>query len=169
MRAQWNEGQHETWAYTEDETVLFGSVCAATGGGAQETDGESSQSLIICPTRHQKSIGGLSFGDGNLSYGREEIDNEDLQPLSRSDRPPCILVRSSCNISHNPGYKTERGLDIVRACAFASKCNWESAGISILRHLGRGRWLLHQLLFYPDAVYSRFSSERASEFRFRQN
>ena len=37
-RAGWNEGQHESWAYTEcDAHVSFGGICAATGGDGRMT------------------------------------------------------------------------------------------------------------------------------------
>jgi hypothetical protein len=48
MRAGWNEGQHESWAYTEvDQTLSFGGDSAETGGGGSGTNGvwRSSQTV----------------------------------------------------------------------------------------------------------------------------
>ena len=77
-RAGWNEGQHETWNYTEcDETVAFGGDLRGTQwdrprdkfGVAFVGNGLSRNH------RRYLALGGLGFdlGDGDLSYGAEKI------------------------------------------------------------------------------------------------
>jgi hypothetical protein len=78
-RFGWNEGQHESFAYTEvDQTVLAGADYAGTRWHRPvDKIGLAVVSNAI-KADHQEylKLGGLGFllGDGNLSYGRENIE-----------------------------------------------------------------------------------------------
>ena len=77
-RFGWNEGQHESFAYTEvDQTVSFGGDYA--GGGWGRPADKIGVALVSNAIKkdHQNYLkdGGLGFllGDGHLNYGREDI------------------------------------------------------------------------------------------------
>ncbi len=77
-RFGWNEGQHESYAYTEvDQTVeIGGDYNGARWGRSADKAGLALVSNAI-KRDHQNYLrfGGLGFllGDGNLNYGRENI------------------------------------------------------------------------------------------------
>jgi hypothetical protein len=77
-RFGWNEGQHESFAYTEvDQTVLVGADYAGSRWHRPvDKVGVAFVSNAI-KADHQEylKLGGLGFllGDGNLNYGRENI------------------------------------------------------------------------------------------------
>ncbi|MGB7190608.1 MAG: carbohydrate porin, partial [Acidobacteriaceae bacterium] len=77
-RFGWNEGQHESFAYTEvDQTVSFGGdYNGAQWGRRDDKFGLAFVSNAI-KKDHQRylALGGLGFllGDGRLNYGRENI------------------------------------------------------------------------------------------------
>jgi len=110
----WNEGQHESYAYTEvDQTVLIG----AGGNGAKwhrryDRAGVSFVSNGISHD-HQEylALGGAGFllGDGRLNYGRENIfETYYTAHLWRGFYP-------SFGVQHinNPGYNRDRGPVVV--------------------------------------------------------
>jgi len=76
--AGWNEGRHESYAYTEvDQTVLFGA-----GGTGKPWNRKLDRTGIVFVSNgisrdHQAylALGGTGFllGDGRLNYGRENI------------------------------------------------------------------------------------------------
>src|SRR5258708_19681684 len=74
----WNEGRHESYAYTEvDETILFGlGASGARWGRNLDRAGLAFVSNGISRDHQQYlALGGLGFilGDGRLNYGRENI------------------------------------------------------------------------------------------------
>ena len=77
-RGGWNEGQHESYAYTEvDQTVEFGADLA---GNTWHRRLDKVGAVLVSngiSTDHQKylALGGQGFllGDGALNYGRENI------------------------------------------------------------------------------------------------
>ena len=77
-RFGWNEGQHETFAYTEiDQTVLAGADYAGTRWHrpVDKVGLAVVSNAIKADHREYLKLGGLGFllGDGNLNYGRENI------------------------------------------------------------------------------------------------
>ncbi len=106
----WNEGQHESYAYTEvDETVQVGAGAQGTrwkrkldrAGLAFISNGISRD--------HQQylSLGGLGFllGDNNLNYGRESIvESYYTLHLWRG-----IFTSLDAQHINNPGYNRDRG------------------------------------------------------------
>lgn len=77
-RFGWNEGQHESFAYTEvDQTV---ELCADYAGARWHRPADKAGLAVVSNAikkDHQNYLhdGGLGFllGDGNLNYGRENI------------------------------------------------------------------------------------------------
>ena len=112
----WNEGQHESYAYTEvDETEQVGAGAHGTkwkrkldrAGFAFISNGISRD--------HQEylALGGLGFvlGDGNLNYGRENIvETYYTLHLWRG-----IFTSLDAQYIDNPGYNRDRGPVIAPA------------------------------------------------------
>ncbi len=109
-RVGWNEGQHESYAYTEvDNTILFGADLAGYDwhrkldkiGAAFVSNGISSV--------HQRylQLGGLGFllGDGNLNYGRENI----FESYYTAHVWHGIFLGPDLQHIDNPGYDRVRG------------------------------------------------------------
>jgi hypothetical protein len=109
-RFGWNEGQHESFAYTEvDQTVEAGADYAFTQyGHPNDKIGLAIVSNAI-KRDHQNylHLGGLGFllGDGNLNYGRENIVE------SYYTRHAWRGLFYSVDVQHinNPGYNRDRG------------------------------------------------------------
>lgn len=116
FRVGWNEGQHETWAFTEvDQHVSLGGDLRGTLwnrpndklGLAFVANG------ISANHRRYLALGGLGFvlGDGNLSYGPEEIIESYYNfpiPLERG-----LYGAFDLQFINNPGYNRDRGPVIV--------------------------------------------------------
>ena len=109
-RFGWNEGQHESFAYTEvDQTVLLGAdYDGAQWGRKNDKVGLSFVSNAI-KKDHQNYLadGGLGFllGDGRLNYGRETIEE------SYYNMHAWRGLFFALGLSHidNPGYNRDRG------------------------------------------------------------
>jgi hypothetical protein len=109
-RFGWNEGQHESFAYTEvDQTVLAGADYAfSRWHRSQDKIGLAVVSNAI-KADHQEylELGGLGFilGDGKLNYGRENIVE------SYYTRHAWRGLFYSVDVQHvnNPGYNRDRG------------------------------------------------------------
>jgi high affinity Mn2+ porin len=110
MRAGWNEGHHESFAYTEmNNTVALGADLSGVRwrrpldqiGSAVETGGISKDH------REYLALGGLGFilGDGALSYGRETV-SETYYDLHAAGGLYFALQLSAVE---NPGYNRARG------------------------------------------------------------
>ncbi|HTC63652.1 MAG TPA: carbohydrate porin [Candidatus Saccharimonadales bacterium] len=106
----WNEGQHESYAYTEDdETVQVGASANGTPWKRKlDRTGLAFISNGISRDHQQYlRLGGLGFvlGDGNLNYGRETI--EEAYYTAHVWRG----IFASFDLQHinNPGYNRDRG------------------------------------------------------------
>ncbi|MGD1027495.1 carbohydrate porin [Candidatus Binatus soli] len=114
MRAGWNEGQHESWAYTEvDQTALFG--WDVRGDWWHRPNDKWGVAFVVngISRRHRQylALGGLGFllGDGNLSYGPEEIMETYYNfPITRG-----LFGAFDVQYINNPGYNRARGPVIV--------------------------------------------------------
>ena len=109
-RFGWNEGQHESFAYTEvDQTVELGADHAGDGWKRKlDKVGVVFISNAI-KSDHQRylELGGLGFllGDGNLNYGRETIEEGYYNAhLWRG-----LFVAFDLEHINNPGYNRDRG------------------------------------------------------------
>ena len=110
----WNEGQHESYAYTEDdETVVIG-MGGSGGAWHRRVDRIG---LLSSPTAFREiiseylALGGLGFllGDGRLNYGREDIEEAYYTVhLWRGIYPSFDLQHIN-----NPGYNRDRGPVLV--------------------------------------------------------
>jgi high affinity Mn2+ porin len=113
-RVGWNEGQHESYAYTEiDQTVQVGGDYSGTAwrrpfdkaGVAFATNG------IKHDHQEYLKLGGLGFilGDGNLSYGRENI----LEGYYNAHTWRGLYTAFDTQWIEHPGYNTVRGPVVV--------------------------------------------------------
>jgi high affinity Mn2+ porin len=113
-RFGWNEGQHESFAYSEvDQTIEFGGDLRGTRWHRRRDKvGIAFVSNAICrPHQQYLALGGLGFllGDGALTYGRETIvESYYTTHLWRG-------VYASGDLQHinNPGYNRDRGPVLV--------------------------------------------------------
>lgn len=106
----WNEGQHESYAYTEvDETVEVGADLAGNGWHrAQDKIGAVVVSNgISADHQHYLALGGLGFllGDGALNYGRENI----FESYYNAHVWRGIFAGFDIQHVNNPGYNRDRG------------------------------------------------------------
>jgi high affinity Mn2+ porin len=109
-RFGWNEGQHESFAYTEvDQTVEAGADYAGTTWHRSQDKAALAVVSNAIKRDHQNYLrfGGLGFllGDGNLNYGRETIVE------SYYNWHVWRGLFYSLNVQHisNPGYNRDRG------------------------------------------------------------
>lgn len=106
----WNEGQHESFAYTEvDGTVSFGADFRGTRWGRKNDKIGAAFVSNGISRDHQEylALGGLGFllGDGRLNYGRETIEE------SYYTAHVWRGVFFALDLQHinNPGYNRDRG------------------------------------------------------------
>jgi hypothetical protein len=114
LRLGWNEGRHESFAYTEvNSSLAFGVDLAGArwrrkldkAGAAFVSDGISRD--------HQQylRLGGLGFllGDGNLNYGRENVvESYYTMHVWRG-----VFASFDMQYVVNPGYNRDRGPVVV--------------------------------------------------------
>jgi hypothetical protein len=112
----WNEGQHESYAYTEvDETFHFGA--GAKGGKWDRKFDRAGVAFISngISRNHQEylALGGLGFllGDGKLNYGRENI----LEAYYTLHLWKGIYPSFDIQYVDHPGYNRDRGPVVVPA------------------------------------------------------
>jgi high affinity Mn2+ porin len=112
----WNEGQHESYAYTEvDETLQFGTSAKGQAWG-REFDRAGLAFVTNGISRvHQEylSLGGLGFllGDGKLSYAREDI----LEINYTAHVWRGVFASLNAQYIDHPGYNRARGPVFVPA------------------------------------------------------
>jgi len=110
----WNEGKHESYAYTEDdETFLLG--VAGSGGAWNRRFDRWGFAFVSNGISHDHqrylALGGLGFvlGDGRLNYGRENIEEGFYTfHLWRGIYPSAGLQHIN-----DPGYNRDRGPVLV--------------------------------------------------------
>jgi len=110
----WNEGRHESYAYTEvDETVLLG--LAASGARWNRRFDRAGVAFVSngISRDHQQylALGGLGFllGDGRLNYGRENIVETYYTLHAWRGAYPSFGFQYVAN----PGYNRDRGPVVV--------------------------------------------------------
>ena len=115
-RFGWNEGQHESYAYTEvDQTVAAGGDYAMKRIG--RTSDKAGVTFISNAIKrdHQAylALGGLGFllGDGKLHYAREDI-LESYYDLSAGHG---IYYALDAQFIDHPGYNQDRGPVLVES------------------------------------------------------
>jgi hypothetical protein len=109
-RFGWNEGQHESFAYTEvDQTFeLGGDIAGHRWGRPNDKVGVAGISNAI-KRDHQEylALGGLGFllGDGALSYAREDI----LESYYTAHNWRGLFTAFDVQLIAHPGYNAARG------------------------------------------------------------
>src|SRR5215470_8310714 len=104
-RAGWNDGQNESFAYTEvDDTLELGSDWR---GGIHQVALVGVSNGLSGPHREYLRLGGKGFllGDGTLSYGREWILETYWRALVWRGVSPSVDLQ----LVANPGYNEDRG------------------------------------------------------------
>ncbi len=106
----WNEGQHESYAYTEvDQTVEAGADLAGDSWhrGQDKAGGVFVSNGISADHQKYLALGGLGFllGDGGLNYGRENIFE------SYYNAHVWRGIFAGVDLQHitHPGYNRDRG------------------------------------------------------------
>ncbi len=116
LRFGWNEGHHESFAYTEvDQTIEFGADYAGRRWSRyNDKVGVAFVSNAI-KRDHQNYLayGGLGFllGDGKLNYGRENI----LEGYYNLHAWRGVFYSLNLQYITNPGYNRDRGPVLVEA------------------------------------------------------
>ena len=116
MRAGWNGGDSESFAYTEvNNTVSVGGDIVGSrwhrpndrAGAAFVSNGLSQ------PHREYLRLGGLGFllGDGTLTYGREDI----IEAYYNAHLWRGVFAAAGFQYISHPGYNTDRGPAAVQA------------------------------------------------------
>jgi carbohydrate-selective porin OprB len=109
-RWSWNEGQHESYAYTEvDETVQVGA--GAQGSKWKRNLDRAGLAFVSngISRDHQQylALGGIGFllGDGHLTYRRENI----IESYYTAHAWRGVYVALDLQHINNPGYNRDRG------------------------------------------------------------
>jgi carbohydrate-selective porin OprB len=115
-RFGWNEGQHESYVYTEvDQTVeLGGDLTGKHWGRANDKVGLAFVSNAIKRDHQQYlRLGGLGFllGDGNLNYAREDI----LEGYYTLHTWRGLSYALDAQYIAHPGYNQDRGPVLVES------------------------------------------------------
>lgn len=109
-RFGWNEGQHESFAYTEvDQTVAFGGDLQGNRWSRPADKVGIAFVSNAIKRDHQKYLkyGGLGFllGDGGLNYGRENI----VESYYNWHTWRGLFFALGLSYIDNPGYNRDRG------------------------------------------------------------
>jgi hypothetical protein len=113
-RLGWNEGQHESFAYTEVDSAATVGADVAGGSWRRKLD-KAGVAMVTngISASHQSYLrnGGLGFllGDGGLTYGRENI----VESYYTLHAWRGIFVSVDVQRVWNPGYNRDRGPVIV--------------------------------------------------------
>lgn len=115
-RLGWNEGQHESFAYTEvDQTVEFGGDYAGRAWSRPNDKFGLAFVSNAIKRDHQNylRLGGLGFllGDGTLNYAREDI----LEGYYNVHTWRGVYYALDTQFIEHPGYNRDRGPALVSA------------------------------------------------------
>jgi high affinity Mn2+ porin len=114
MRAGWNEGHHESFAYTEmNSTLAFGFELPGDAWGRKEDQIGSAFETGGISNKHREylALGGLGFilGDGRLNYGREQVS----ETYYNAHLVAGLYMAVQLSYINNPGYNRDRGPVVV--------------------------------------------------------
>jgi len=109
-RLGWNEGQHESFAYTEvDQTMAFGGDCSGRAWSRPNDKIGLTFVTNAIKSDHQEylKLGGLGFllGDGKLNYAREDI----IESYYNVHAWRGIYYALDLQFIDHPGYNQDRG------------------------------------------------------------
>jgi len=111
-RVGWNDGQNETWCFTEaDQTISAGLV--DNGAAWKRKDDNAGVAIVVngLSSEHRQYLadGGLGFqlGDGKLNYANETVTElyYNYKPIPSSG----IWLTADYQFALNPGYNQDRG------------------------------------------------------------
>ncbi len=110
----WNEGQHESFAYTEVDQSWLGGADVAGHRWKRDLDKAGMAFVsngISADHQHYLALGGLGFllGDGRLSYGRENI----AEAYYNAHIWRGLFAGVDLQHINNPGYNRDRGPVLV--------------------------------------------------------
>jgi len=110
LRAGWNDGNNETWAYTEiDRTVSLG--ISSNGKNWKRPNDNVGLAYIVSglsvPHRNYLRAGGLGFelGDGTLNYSPEQL----TELYYSMELIKNLYLSGTYQFTLNPGYNKDRG------------------------------------------------------------
>ena len=109
FRASWNDGKHETWAFTEIDHSASAGVSVAGHRWKREEDHAGLACVISglsADHRAYLAAGGTGFmlGDGRLNYGLEKLAEAYYQAALTQN----LFVTGAYQILDNPGYNKDR-------------------------------------------------------------
>ena len=109
-RAGWNDGQSETWAFTEiDDTAAMGLLLKGRAWGRKQDQVGLAGVMNFLSDAHKDYLaaGGIGFiiGDGALKYGPEEI----LETYYNWQMYKGIFLTFDVQGVNNPAYNEDRG------------------------------------------------------------
>ena len=115
-RFGWNEGQHESFAYTEvDQTIELGGDYAGTGWSRPNDKAGMAFVSNAIKRDHQDylRLGGMGFllGDGRLNYAREDI----FEAYYTVHTWRGVYYALDAQYISHPGYNQDRGPVLVSA------------------------------------------------------
>jgi high affinity Mn2+ porin len=114
LRAGWNEGHHESFAYTEiNSTLALGADLSGDAWGRKEDRIGTAFETGGISDKHREylALGGLGFilGDGRLNYGREAVSETYYTAHIVSG----LYLAVQLSVVNNPGYNRDRGPVVV--------------------------------------------------------
>jgi len=109
-RYSWNDGENETWAFTEiDESISLGVHFAGQKWNRKNDYMAFAfvRNGLSKPHQEFQQKGGMGFmiGDGNLNYGGEQI----LEGFYQYQIHPNVYLTPDYQFLINPGYNKDRG------------------------------------------------------------
>ncbi|MBL7711677.1 MAG: carbohydrate porin [Chitinophagaceae bacterium] len=109
LRASWNDGHHETWAFTEIDHSASAGVSVSGSRWKREEDHAGLAfviSGISADHRAYLAAGGTGFmlGDGRLRYGTEQL----AETYYQAALTPNLFVTGAYQLLHHPGYNKDR-------------------------------------------------------------
>ena len=111
FRAGWNDGNNETWAFTEIDKTISGGISSNGNKWNRPNDNVGLAyvvSGISVPHRNYLKNGGKGFelGDGNLNYGLEQLTE---LYYSAAIKKNLLYLSGAYQFLINPGYNKSRG------------------------------------------------------------
>jgi len=109
-RLSWNDGNNETWAFTEiDRSIVLGALQSGARWGREADEAGAAVVVSGLSNRHRRYLeqGGFGFliGDGALSYGPEILG----ELFYRAALTPLLSVGVNYQPLFNPAYNRDRG------------------------------------------------------------
>lgn len=110
-RLGWNEGQYESFAYTEIDNTVLAGFDLRLRGGADKLGVAAVTNGLSRAHKEYLQLGGKGFilGDGQLHYGREDI----LEAYYTARAYRGVFPALDVQVIAHPGYNTDRGPVVV--------------------------------------------------------